>query len=314
MKKIFLIFIILIILSFQGLNGCIEEELGNIIIIGKGNYKTITSAIDSASNGDKILVNQGVYNEEIILNKSISLIATDKNSTIIQYIGNETGKTILLINEENCTIDGFIFTCINKSLKANGIKIKSNNNTIINNTIYNLNYGIYIDNSNNISVINNSIYDNDEGLYMVHSINDDILSNNFTNNSVYGIYMIYASDNNLFKYNQISNNNIGIRIKGSKQNKFEKNIFLNNNRQGIYFCCGAVNNIIFNNSMIDNNPNADDEYNNQWYYKKTGNYWSDYTIKNSNFSDNNNDGFWDTPYIIYGDTKDYYPLVNSIKY
>jgi len=312
MKNKFLILIILLILSFQGLNGCIEEETGNIKILNKGYFDSIQKAIDAASNNDKILVYKGNYNETLTINKSISLIAVDKDSTIIQYLGNETDTIVLEINADNCIIDGFLISCNNTLLKSNGIKITSNNNIITNNTIQNFYYGIYLDNSNNILVLNNKILNNENGLYSVHSSNDNILSNNITKNKVYGVYILSQSDNNLFKYNQISQNNVGLRIKGSQKNNFENNIVRNNEDKGFYFCCGSGNNIVFNNSIIDNNPNADDHYHNQWHYNKVGNFWSDYEEKYPSSIDENDDGFWDTPYIIYEDTKDEFPLGKSI--
>ena len=141
----------------------------------------------------------------------------------------------------------------------------------------------------------------------IHKIKaDDFINNNnnFDSNDYMGIKFYMMSE--------IFENNIGLRIKGSQQNKFENNIVNNNNNKGFYFCCGAVNNIVFNNSIFENNINADDHYNNQWYYNKTGNYWGNYSLKYPNSIDEKNDGIWDTPYLIYENTEDLYPLVESI--
>ncbi|MFE3846221.1 nitrous oxide reductase family maturation protein NosD [Thermoplasmatota archaeon] len=326
MKKYIIIFGMALILIIIALDGCIEEETGGIIKVSEGHFNSIQSAIDAASNNDKILVYPGIYNETIIINKSISLIAVDKNSTTIQYNGNETGITVLEINADDCIVDGFVILGNNESTKlypfgslsSIGIKVQSNNNIITNNTIQDIYYGIHLDNSNNTIVSNNNILNNDVGLYIVRSMNNKILSNNITKNSIFGVYissLLSQSDKNIFKYNQISQNNIGLRIKGSLENKFEKNIVQNNDDKGFLFCCGSRNNIVFNNNIINNSLNADDHYHNQWHYNKIGNYWSDYKSKYPNSIDENNDGFWDTPYIIYiinGDTKDLFPLVKSI--
>jgi len=284
LKNKILILLVLLILSFQGLIGCVEQDSGDISIIGKGDYGTIQSAINGASNGDIIQVSQGQYNELLVIDKSIRLIATTKNSTILNYSGNETDISIITINSDNCLVDGFKIISNNESLNSNGIKLISNN--------------ILLDNRN--------------GLFMAHSINNDIISNNFSSNTDYGIYASSQSNNNLFNLNIFSTNANGIRIKGSQQNKIEKNIIRNNDRRGIYLCCGAVNNIVFNNTIIDNNPNADDKYDNQWHFNMIGNYWSDYKSKYPNSIDENNDGFWDTPYTIYEDTSDLFPLIEPI--
>jgi len=310
MRKYIIISGMILILIIITLNGCIEEEAGNITIQGKGYFDSIQSAVDKASNGDEILVYNGTYNETITINKSISLIAVEKNSTIIQYIGNETDKTVIEISADNCTIDGFFISCNNTSLEPTGIKITSNNNIITNNTIQDFIYGIFLDNSNNILISNNKILNNENGLYTVNSINNIIISNNITKNKKYGAYILSKSDNNVFKYNQISQNNVGLRIKGSERNNFENNIVKYNEHKGFYICCGAKNNIVFNNSIIDNNINADDHFNNQWHYNNVGNYWSDYEEKYPSSIDENNDGFWDTPYLIYEDTLDIFPRLS----
>ena len=312
LKNKILILLVLLILSFQGLIGCVEQDSGDISIIGKGDYGTIQSAINDASNGDIIQVSQGQYNELLVIDKSIRLIATTKNSTILTYSGNETDISIITINSDNCLVDGFKIISNNESLNSNGIKLISSNNIITNNIIQSNNYAILLENSNNNEISNNILLDNRNGLFMAHSINNDIISNNFSSNTDYGIYASSQSNNNLFNLNIFSTNANGIRIKGSQQNKIEKNMIRNNDRRGIYLCCGAVNNIVFNNTIIDNNPNADDKYDNQWHFNMIGNYWSDYKSKYPNSIDENNDGFWDTPYTIYEDTSDLFPLIEPI--
>jgi parallel beta-helix repeat protein len=312
-KKIFLITCFVFFLTFTFFNGCIEEETGNIEIQGKGYFDSIQEAINAASNNDKILVYNGIYNETLTINKSISLISVDRNPTIIQYIGHLPDISVIEINGDNCTIDGFQLFSNNKSLRPNGIKINSNNNLISNNTINDFYNGLYLDNANNNLISYNTIQNNDNGLFTVLSINNNILSNNFTKNKVYGVYIASQSNDNLFKYNDIYENDVGLRIKGSRLNKFENNIVENNDDKGFYFCCGALDNTVFNNSIIDNNPNADDHYNNQWHYNNVGNYWGDYLIKYSDAIDENDDGFWDIPYLIYENTTDMFPLIKPIK-
>ena len=50
---------------------------------GAGNYTTIQSAIDDANSGDTVFVYSGIYFENVIVNKTISLTGEDRNSTII---------------------------------------------------------------------------------------------------------------------------------------------------------------------------------------------------------------------------------------
>jgi parallel beta-helix repeat protein len=311
-KNKFIIIMIILIISFQFLNGCIEEDSGNISIEGKENYDSIQSIIDNANIGDTIQISPGIYDEILIIDKQIKLIATDKNSTIINNSGNQSDISIITINSDNCIVDGFKIINSNISKNINGIKITSSNNVITNNKIQNTNNGIFLENSNNNEISNNTLSKNTNGLYMTSSTYNNILSNKFSDNQNYGIFSSTQSNKNTFKYNYLSNNVNGIRIKGSEKNQIEKNIVQNSVRRGIYLCCGTANNYVFNNSLINNNPNVDDRYNNQWHFNKVGNYWSDYIDKYPNSNDENTDGIWDVPYIIYKDNEDLYPLISPI--
>ena len=48
-------------------------------------------------------------------------------------------------------------------------------------------------------------------------------------------------------------------------------------------------------------------YSNAWDNGSQGNYWSNYTG-----TDNNGDGIGDTPYLVYENNQDNYPLMNPI--
>ena len=85
MEKKIMCCILLMILLGLTLGGCIEENsLTNCVVIeGKGKYQSIQEAIDVASNGDTIIVYEGTYYESLAINKSISLIGSGDNKTVI---------------------------------------------------------------------------------------------------------------------------------------------------------------------------------------------------------------------------------------
>jgi len=286
MKKYFITLGITLVLIITGLIGCIEEEKGNIVIKGKGNFNAIQSAIDNSSDGDSIIIYEGTY--------------------------YETEISIIKIIRDNCSIDGFMIIGNSSSTQLTGIEIMSSNDNITNNTIQNTYYGISQQNSNNNTISKNMIYNTNTGLSMRYSNNNKIISNNFSNNYEYGIYTQYQSNNNIFNLNIISENVNGIRIKSSRYNIIENNIIYNSKQRGIYLCCGATNNTVFKNSLINNWLSADDHYDNQWYFDNVGNYWDDYNDKYPGVIDENNDGFWDTPYIIHEENMDLYPLVHQM--
>jgi parallel beta-helix repeat protein len=318
LSNIIIFITILIILNI----GCIEEETINDkydIYVGFNNneYSTINKAIENSSKGDRIFISNGIYNEKIIINKSISIIG-ESNKTIINYKNNQTDEIgIITLLADNCTIDGIN---INNPFDNNtvfGIVIKSSNNTIINNTIYNTNKGIFIDSKYDEYIINNTIVQNNLsfnnfGLHVAYADNNNISKNHVFNNQFYGIYL-QNSDNNILKFNfLLQNQDYALRIKGSRFNKLYKNE-ISFNQKGLYFCCGARENLVYCNNFRQNELwHATDGLGNQWDNGIIGNYWDDYLLKYPNSEKNN--GYWNIPYNITGGNYiDNYPNINPIE-
>ena len=300
-KKLFAGMIIysLLIISFSG---CIDNNLDV-------DHKNIQESIDHANDGDTIYIQSGTYYETLVINKSINLIGEGKDKTIIDC--KKSCKAdhidIILINADNCTIRGFKITNINVSSDVVGIHINSSNNTISNNIISRINKGIYFhSNSKNNSVYGNNISNNQEGITLIFSHKNNISKNSISLNSVCGIGMHSLSQSNIFSSNNISDNKYGVHLTDGIENKFFKNDFINNKR-GMYLCCGARDNMVYNNLFKQNSEcNARDVTNNQWNAGSIGNYWDDYTGV-----DKNNDDTGDMPYnIAGGNNQDMYPKMN----
>jgi nitrous oxidase accessory protein len=288
-----------------------DNKSNSVSIDGKGNYSSIQEAIDSASENDIIFVSNGTYSENIKIKKSIELIGEDKNTTIIN--GNGSG-TVIYVLADYVTIRGF--TIKNRGSNTEneadaGIEIRSNYSTISDcNISSNKSYGLYLlgipKTTNNIIKFN-TISNNSDGIYASNAKLNNISSNTFAYNTEYGIYLGSRSDNNLVSDNIFTENNYAIRVKGSTINTVVKNLIMNNDN-GLYFCCGAINNSAYNNVFINNtNWNANDVPGNTWDNGTVGNYWDDYTG-----TDANGDGIGDTPYLISGDNRDRFPLMQEI--
>jgi parallel beta-helix repeat protein len=280
--------------------------------ITNSDYRTIQEAIDAAENGAKIIIKNGSYNELLVINKTITLIGEDKNTTIINFNPNYkiSQVPIININADNCSIENLHITLSNNSVIAQGISINSKNNTIKNNIITKVANGIELfAYSESNTIINNEIEDNLIGIITSSSINNNISHNIFSNNTEYNIYLSIDSDNNKVSFNMMNNSKYGIRIKGSQNNKVYKNC-IKNNELGIYCCCGANSNHFYNNTLLHNtikNARQTSGLYNIWYdYPNgNGNYWDDYTG-----IDENQDGLGDIPYEIDGvGNQDIYPLM-----
>ena len=77
-------------------------------------FKKIHDAIDFSSDGDTIFVRKGVYNENLIIHKSIRLIGEDKYTTIIDAM--KKPRHIVVVEAPNVEIRGL--TVQNSSIAA----------------------------------------------------------------------------------------------------------------------------------------------------------------------------------------------------
>ena len=123
---------------------------------GGADFTGIQEAINNASAGDTILVHSGVYYENVVVNKSVTL------KGIGQPVVDASGKgdAITLI-ADGITVVGF--TAKNCLWWGAGIKIISSNNTITGNNVSNNNCGIgfYDSYSNNHLYLNNLVNNTD---------------------------------------------------------------------------------------------------------------------------------------------------------
>ena len=255
---------------------------------------------------------KGIYNELININKAIRLIGEDKNTTIINFNPKVsiTQVPILTVDADNCTIENLQITLGNRSIIAQGITIKSKNNTIKNTIITNVTNGIELTAyAESNTIIHNQITHNLIGINAINSLSNTISYNTLSHNTQYCIYFSSEADHNTISFNNLDSSSYGIRIKGSKQNYVYNNCITNNTKDGMYFCCGARENYFYNNTLINNTLNANENsgLRNVWYnaQSRLGNYWDDY-----NGSDENHDDIGDSPYNIPGaGNQDSYPLM-----
>jgi hypothetical protein len=84
----------------QNTEKSLPTSRGNWLYIGgtgPGNYSRIQEAIDNASTGDTVFVydDSSPYLENILIDKSISVVGEDCNSTVI--IGNSSTDIMIII-------------------------------------------------------------------------------------------------------------------------------------------------------------------------------------------------------------------------
>jgi parallel beta-helix repeat protein len=308
-------FIIIVSITLLFFLGCTEQSRNTsdlaIKIIGKESYATIQNAINHASDGDTILISNGIYYEHILVNKSIQLIGEHKDYTIIN--ANNT-SSVCIITTDNVQLTNLSFRNSGSGTNDAGVNIQANNSRI-EKCGFDHNYnGVSISiakNTQNNIINNNTFYHNYHGIHIKESTQNKITHNTILNNSGYGLFLDFYANNNQINNNTIKTNHIGIRVKTSILNVITSNWLIQNTGEGLHLCCSSHKNTIYKNYFINNSVNALDSYSNQWNYRNIGNYWSDYQIQNPSAIDENQDGYWDTPYLIENkENTDSYPLIN----
>jgi len=183
----------------------IKKEKANIQTIGSSGY--IQGLIDNASDGDTIYIPSGTYYENIVINKSINLIGSDKQTTIIDGNNGENPVVALyyLVN-----ISGFTI----QNGGEYGIVIGGSFNIIADNIIIKNRYGVLLGGRKSCcnTIIGNTILSNDCGIVMSHSFDNNVIDNTISFCIEYGIHLMESSA--YIKNNFISNCYSGVHPTG----------------------------------------------------------------------------------------------------
>ncbi|MGQ9544894.1 MAG: right-handed parallel beta-helix repeat-containing protein, partial [Candidatus Bathycorpusculaceae bacterium] len=217
---------------------------------------TISQAIKAAYSGDTIVVHDGIYCENLIINKPLTL-----TSASLPIIDGGAAGDCITVSANNVVINGFEIRN-----GYNGIIGETDGSTFSNNIIHdNLNIpgysgvGILLwgDNDNNL-ITGNTIYNNDrQGIFIGYSDISKISTGNvISHNTVYnnGLYryangpdasaygvQLWCADNNIIEYNEIHGHDDWFPYGGT----FDF-------AQGIYLCA-SFNNLVRGNNLHDNN-------------------------------------------------------------
>jgi parallel beta-helix repeat protein len=294
------------------------------------NYTTIQAAINAPEtlNGHTIHVDAGTYIENVVVNKSISLIGENNSNTIVD--GGGVG-TVFTLTANNVKLTNF--TIKNSSISGScfGLLLDSCNNTIIQNNKITQNYmGLAVSQSSNNLFRNNTLFEN---IYNIAFSGSDTIEHHLqdvdTSNTVGGAPIYYwinhkneqvPSDagfvalvnctNISVKNLTLKNNFNGLLIAYSSNTTIQNND-IKNNEAGIYLCYDSFYNQIIENTVKDNHIGVMGygqffyRPSNNWFFRNTitdndlGLYfWRSHnnTICGNDITTNNDRGiyFWET--------------------
>ena len=221
---------------------CIASD-GNTLYVGGteiGNYTTIQDAIDNSMDDDTVYVYDGIYYENLFINKPISLVGIDKNFTIID--GNRSLYTIL-IKFSWVNITGFTIQNGEMGIYVPGADYSFNN---ISGNIFLSNFeGIRLYNSSNNKITQNTFKDHDNyGIILYESESNVITVNTFPDNYK-GIFLGRWSNNNVIYGNNITKNVFGVNLDYSFKNMICMN-WITYNEYGVFLSYSNDNNVTDN--------------------------------------------------------------------
>jgi nitrous oxidase accessory protein NosD len=230
----------------------LPTSVGNWLYVGgsgPGNYTSIQEAIDNASSSDTVFVydDSAPYHEIITIDRSITLLGENRNSTIID--GSGRNLAVIMIIAENVTVQGFTLIDSDPSI---GVIIKADNTTISNLWIRNIQNGMIIEALNTTSIIKNCLIQGNIieganiGLYTDHAWNVTI-SNNLLRDHDAALALIQSFDCTV-SANLIMNSHVGLTSINGAKNLFTQNTIITC-EEGLYL--EASNDQVINNNFLN---------------------------------------------------------------
>jgi parallel beta-helix repeat protein len=201
-------------------------------VVVPDDYATIQEAINNASDGDTILVAAGTYYEHVVVNKTVTLIGEDVNTTIID--GSSTGHVVNVISD-NVNITGFTVQ------HSGNVHMPA------------LEAGICLNRTTGCNISGNSVIENGfAGISLLDSPHNLITGNNVSRSGWGGIHLMNSSRNTVSGNTLDSiglQQNWGGGINGhvtSNYNNIADNV-ITNCVYGMFYHASAYNSICRNN-------------------------------------------------------------------
>jgi len=237
-------------------------------ILVPDDHRKIQWAIENATDADTIFVKGGIYFEQLFVDKPLTIVGEDKNTTII------VGRVTVFSN--HVVIRSL--TIRNAPSLYCGITIYSNSNVISENIIKN---------------------NGEDGVWLSYNTKGNTITGNIIEGNIFCGISLDNSTDNIISKNSITNHQHGMLMTNSENNTIIENTFTANAHCGCHLD-SSNNNVIYHNNFI-NSPVHSHDSTNIWDNGAKGNYWSDHIC-----TGNPNDG--SQPYVIDTNNIDHHPF------
>lgn len=197
---------------FEGINNAADRNtvMGRVMawlmptIYVPDDYAKIQWAVDNSSTGDTIIVRDGLYVENVSVNKRLTIQSENGAANCI-VAAADSGDDVFEVTADYVDISGFTVT---------GATTDS--------------VGIYLHDAAHCTISNNNAWDNYLGILLNDADNCILTCNDASNNS-WGIYLYYSNDNAIYGNDISYNGDYGIKIYNCFGNCLCMNSFIENN-------------------------------------------------------------------------------------
>ena len=224
----------------EGGNGSLERP-----------FSRIQDAVNASEDEDKVRVWEGVYFENVVVNKTLNLIGNGSETSTID--GGGSGD-VVKITTDWVNMSGFRVVGSGKSSEPyskSGIKVESNHCRFLNNNCSDNYHGIYLNDSKDCKIENNTCNTNIDGICFSNSSNCTI-TNNTCKSKYYGISLMYSRDCTITN-NTCKNNYWGIILGTSSYCTIANNTCSTNNWCGYGITLSSSSNCTISNNTCSNN-------------------------------------------------------------
>ena len=212
-------------------------------------FGRIQDALDAANDGDIIKVLPGDYKEDLVIDKSVTLMNDNRSCCVI--ISSTQSNYIIDITASSVSLEGFtIEDQTNTSHRKAVIHIQSGANDVaIINNLFNLSangYIVHVDGADDSIISTNTAIVGSRGLKITNSNSNNVYENQIENCTRDAGIHLSSSNNNQIEKNTLRNNEYGVVLQNSNYNTIKNNTIYENDVTGIMIESSDSNTILFN--------------------------------------------------------------------
>jgi len=248
MKLVILAFVVLFAAVALSI-GCASADTSFV----PDNHTKIQWAVDNATAGETIIIRDGTYEENVVLNKQLTIRSEYGSTNCIVQARNTDDAVFAVTKDANIiglTIRGsdkYGIHTVGSNLYADSVTIKENGD-----------YGIYFDKGKEFTLTNSTIMNNGGGVtFSEHAKGNAVVENNVIRNNVagHGLYIRLAQTkhatitNNLIDSNSETGLGCAIQNGVGGEATIKDNVIRNSGSQGVHIY--GVKNAIITNMTID---------------------------------------------------------------